>query len=68
MTGVAKNTVVKLPAEAGSTCAGYQDEHLRGREAARSRKRYRTYFFERQTTNTAISDAPSAASVSANHR
>lgn len=30
MTGVAKNTVVKLLADAGAVCRAYQDEHLRG--------------------------------------
>ena len=29
MTGVAKNTVVKLLADVGSACASYQHEHLR---------------------------------------
>jgi len=29
MTGVAKNTIVKLLAEVGSACAKYQDAHLR---------------------------------------
>lgn len=29
MTGVAKNTVVKLLADLGDACAKYQDEHLR---------------------------------------
>ena len=29
MTGVAKNTIVRLLAEVGSTCAKYQDAHLR---------------------------------------
>ncbi len=30
MTGVAKNTVIKLLEDVGTACANYQDEHLRG--------------------------------------
>src|ERR1700686_4919343 len=30
MTGVAKNTIVKLLAELGTACAAYHDEHVRG--------------------------------------
>ncbi len=29
MTGVAKNTILKLIVELGTACAAYQDEHLR---------------------------------------
>lgn len=35
MTGIAKNTVVKLLAEIGSVCAEYQDEHIRNVQAKR---------------------------------
>src|SRR5687768_5307360 len=35
MTGVAKNTVVKLIAELGAACSKYQDEKLRGLPAKR---------------------------------
>lgn len=35
MTGIAKNTIVKLLGELGSACSTYQDEHIRGIRAKR---------------------------------
>ncbi len=35
LTGVAKNTVVKLISELGATCSKYQDEHIRNVRARR---------------------------------
>src|SRR5438046_1007097 len=35
MTGVAKNTIVKLLADLGTACAKYHDEHVRNIEAKR---------------------------------